>query len=100
MQYTVMLTKQAETQWRATVPVLPGCVVEAATREAALAQIKERLAQTQPHIEFVQVEVPDAPARNGQSIEQPPTETWPYFGAFARDPYWGAFFEELDRQRQ
>lgn len=99
MQYTVMLTKQTETQWRAVAPALPGCVVEAATREAALAQIKERLAQTQLHVEFVQVEVPDAPVRNGQPMEQTPNETWPYFGAFAGDPNWGAFFEELDRQR-
>ncbi len=100
MQYTVMLTKQTETHWRAVVPALPECVTEAATRDAALAQIKERIAQTRPQVEFVQVEVPDAPAHNGLSTEQPLTETWPYFGAFAGDPNWGAFFEELDRQRQ
>ncbi len=100
MQYTVMLTKQAETQWRAVVPALPECVVEAATREAALAQIKECIVQTQSHVEFVQVEVPDTLARNGQTTEHALTETWPYFGAFAGDPHWGAFFEELDRQRQ
>ena len=96
MQYTVMLTKDAEAHWRAVVPALPEYVVEAATREAALAQLSERLAQTQPQIEFVQVVVPDAMA-NGQASAADP---WPYFGAYAGDANWGEFFEELDRQRQ
>ncbi|NOT60627.1 MAG: hypothetical protein HOP19_10440 [Acidobacteria bacterium] len=103
MQYTVMLTKDAEAHWRAAVPALPEYVVEAATREAALAQLSERLAQTQPQIEFVQVVVPDATkdvATNGQASTTKTTDPWPYFGAYAGDANWGEFFEELDRQRQ
>ena len=99
MQYTVMLTKDADAHWRAVVPALPEYVAEAATREAALAQLSERLAQAQPQIEFVQVVVPDA-TTNGQASVTATTDPWPYFGAYAGDPNWGAFFEELDRQRQ
>lgn len=99
MQYTVMLTKDTDAHWRAAVPALPEYVVEAATREAALAQLSERLAQTQPQIEFVQVVVPDT-AANGQASVTKTTDPWPYFGAYAGDANWGEFFEELDRQRQ
>ena len=102
MQYTVMLTKDAEAHWRAVVPALPEYVVEAPTREAALAQLSERLAQTQPQIEFVQVVVPDATkdaATNGQASVAKTADPWPYFGAYAGDANWGEFFAELDRQR-
>jgi len=99
MQYTVMLTKEANAHWRAVVPALPEYVVKAATREAALAQLSARLAQAQPQIEFVQVVVPDS-TPNGQASVTATAAPWPYFGAYAGDPHWGAFFEELDRQRQ
>jgi hypothetical protein len=100
MQYTVMLTKQSDASWRAVVPVLPECVAEAATREEALARIKERIAQAQQRVEFVQVEVPGGFALNGNQSAGTFEETWPYFGAFKGDPNWGAFFEELDTLRQ
>jgi hypothetical protein len=99
MQYTVMLTRDAETHWRAVVPALPEYVAEAATREAALAQLSERLMQAQPQIEFVQVVVPDAKT-NGQASVTKTADPWPYFGAYAGDANWGEFFEELDRKRQ
>lgn len=95
MQYTVMLTKPPDAPWRAIVPALPNYVAEAATREEALAQIKTRLAEAQQYVEYVQIEVPNESLGNGTA-----PETWPGFGAFPNDPNWGAFFEDLDRQRQ
>ncbi len=100
MQYTELLSKQPDAPWRALVPVLPDCVAEAATREEALARIKEHIAQIHQNFEIVQVEVP---LLNGNQSGQPERtfeETWPYFGAFKGDPNWGAYFEDLDRQRQ
>ena len=41
MRYTVILYKESDGGYVATVPALPGCVSQGETREEALANIKE-----------------------------------------------------------
>jgi len=96
MQYTVLLSKQPDAPWRAVVPALPDCVAEAATREEALARIKEHIAQAHEHFEIVQVEVP---LLNGNQLGQTFEERYPYYGAFKDDPTWGELFDEIERRR-
>ncbi len=99
MQYTVLISETTGGQWQAIVPVLPGCTAEAATREEALALIKEKLIAAASNFEVVQIEVPASVSQNGQP-KKSSEEEWPGFGAFKDDPNWGDFFTELDRQRQ
>jgi len=102
MQYTVLLSKQPDAPWRAVVPYLPDCVAEAATREEALARIKEHIAQIHQNFEIVQVEVPVGPLLNGNQQGQPEKtfeERYPYYGAFKDDPWLHELFDEIERQR-
>ena len=43
MRYTVILQKEEDGGYFATVPVLPGCVSEGDTREEALKNIEEAI---------------------------------------------------------
>ena len=51
MRYTVILQKEEDGGYVATVPVLPGCVSQGDSREEALKNIEEAAA---PYIEDVQ----------------------------------------------
>jgi predicted RNase H-like HicB family nuclease len=99
MQFTVILTKKPDAPWRAGIPILPGCEAEGATREEALAAIKQRLAATAEHIELVQIEAPRGVSLNGEMSEKSFAETWPGFGAFRDDPWLNELFDEIERQR-
>jgi predicted RNase H-like HicB family nuclease len=100
MEYTVVLTKKPNSLWRAHVPALPVCEVEAATREEALDQIKDMIVQC--HIEVIKIEVPEVEApfhQNGHpgKLENDPVLKWA--GAFRDDPTWNEMFDEIERQR-
>lgn len=43
MKYTVILEREADGGYVATVPVLPGCVSQGDSREEALANIREAI---------------------------------------------------------
>ncbi len=99
MEYTVILTRQPGAPWRAAVPILPNCAVEASTRTDALEKIRERIIVVINHSEILRLHVPAVP----QLIGEPPPETsetpWRWFGAFESDPTWGLLFDEIERQR-
>ena len=104
MQYDVIITKKPDAPWRAVVREMPECTVEAATREEALARIKESIAESlqQGYWEVVPVEVSLETDNNGDSLlpdSKTFAEKWPYFGAFRDDPTWGEMFDEIERQR-
>lgn len=104
MEYTIVITKEPESPWRAFVPLFPGCRAEAETRDEALAQIKEQI--TQRHFEVVRVEVPDsgdvgAPNGNvpGNVVRLGSGSIKDFIGIFQDDPSWGAMFDEIERRR-
>lgn len=99
MQYTVVISEKPGGQWQATVPVLPNCTAEASTREAVLEQIRNNLAIAAPKFEVLQIEIPVNGSSN-DSLKKSDHQDWPGFGSHPNDPDWGAFFEELDQQRQ
>lgn len=61
MEYTVVLTKQSNFLWQASVPALPECEVEADSREEVLSQIKEKVASVARQSEVLRVEIPIEP---------------------------------------
>lgn len=69
MEYTVLLTGRPGLSWRATVPWLPDCTVEAPTRAEALEKIKQCISAVVNQIEVLRVQLPDTP----QSINELPT---------------------------
>jgi len=103
MEYTVVLTRQPDTRWRAVVPSLPECEAEAETRAEVLAQIKERLAEVVSHTEVLRIELPIAPVLRHESTDDARRVavpgTWEGFGLFHDDPSWGELFEDIERQR-
>jgi len=88
MEYTVFLTQQPDRRWRATIPDLPNCVVEAATRSEALVNIQRLAVAVFKRSEVVRLQIPmDV---DGQPIG---------FGAFQDDPTLASLFDEIERQR-
>lgn len=99
MEYNVVLTKKPNSHWRALVPALPACEVEAETREEALAQIKDEI--TPYYVEVVTVEVPTTqtpPPTNGTGYTTFEQE-WPHYGIFKDDPTLDEMFDEIERRR-
>lgn len=97
MQYTVFLTGQSNKRWRASVPVLPDCEVEAGSRDEALAKIQERIRAVVERVEVLRVEVAVRLKVNGSdSVSETP---WEWFGVFQDDPSWGSLFDEIERER-
>lgn len=99
MEYTVILTRQPNISWRATVLGLPDCVVEAPTRAAALEGIRERIIVVASQSEVLRLQVPVAPKA---TETQPPDKAqppWQWFGAFQDDLTWGSLFDKIERQR-
>ena len=92
MEYTVFLTQQSNTHWEATIPELPNCVVAAATRAEALANIQHLAVAVVKRSEVVRLHVPTAPLT--EIIQTPPG-----FGAFQDDPTLASLFAEIERRR-
>lgn len=101
MEYMVLLTRRGEITpfWRAAVPTLPDCVVEAPTRREAIERIRERIADIASHTEILRVEVPATPKANGENSLSQPELLWPGFGMFRHDPTWDDLFELIEEER-
>jgi predicted RNase H-like HicB family nuclease len=101
MEYTVVITKDPNSPWRAVVPALAHCEAEAETREEVMERIKDAIAQMpQRHIEVVKIEVPvvQPPSTNGTGYTTFEQE-WPHYGIFKNDSSWDAIFDEIERER-
>jgi len=95
MQYTLILTETAEGGIQVTVPALPACRVEAATRDDAIRLAREAIAQLVSRSEVVQVEIPAQPR-----VPPSPHETpWAWFGTAQEDLTWDALFDEIEQRR-
>ncbi len=99
MEYTVILTRQPGAPWRAAVPILPDCSVEAPTRTEALEKIQERIVVITSHSKVLRLHVPAAPKVTGEQLARASQTPWQWFGAFQDDPTWSALFDEIERQR-
>lgn len=101
MEYIVLLTRRGELNplWRAAVPTLPDCVVEAPTRREAIERIRERIADIASHTEVLRVEVSATPKANGDSGLSQSVAQWPEFGIFRHDPTWGDLFVSIEEER-
>lgn len=96
MQYTLILTEKTAGGIQVTIPALPACTVEAATRDEAIFLAREAIAHLVSRSEIVQVEIPQQPRTTA-----PPRETpWAWFGEAKADPTWDALFEDLEQRRE
>ena len=96
MQYTLILTETAEGGIQVTIPALPACRVEAATRDDAIRLAREAIAQLVRRSEVVQVEIPEQPHAIASSHEPP----WTWFGMVREDPTWEALFDAIEQSRE
>jgi predicted RNase H-like HicB family nuclease len=96
MQYTLILTETAEGGIQVTIPALPACRVEAATRDDAIRLAREAIAQLVRRSEVVQVEIPEQPRATGSPQETP----WAWFGTARADPTWDALFDAIEQSRE
>lgn len=92
MTYRVMLREKSPNGYVATALAWPECVVEAPTREEALARIRVAIAELLAEAEIVEVDVPVPHA----VIAAPYAET---FGMFRDDPTFDDFVEEVQKYR-
>jgi predicted RNase H-like HicB family nuclease len=96
MQYILILTEKAEGGIQVTIPALPACRVEAATRDEAIRLAREAIAQLVRRSEIVQVEILEQP-RATVSLHETP---WAWFGKGAEDPTWEALFDAIEQGRE
>jgi predicted RNase H-like HicB family nuclease len=96
MQYTLILTKKAEGGIQVTIPALPACIVEAATRDDAIRLAQEAIAQLVRQSEIVQIEIPEQPRATASLHETP----WAWFGKGTEDPTWEALFDAIEQDRE
>lgn len=99
MEYTVILTQQPGAPWRAVVPGLPDCVVEAPSRIQALEEIRQSIISVVSRSEVLRIQVPVTPAATSAQPTPLSQTPWQWFGIFQSDPTWSALFDDVDRQR-
>ena len=93
---TLILTETAEGSIQVTIPALPACRVEAATRDDAIRLAREAIAAIMSRSEVVQVDVPQPPKTPPTHDEMP----WEWFGAAKDDVTWDPLFDEIERNRE
>jgi predicted RNase H-like HicB family nuclease len=96
MQYTLILTEKTEGGIQVTIPALPTCTVEAATRDEAIRLARETITQVVSRSEIVQIDIPQQPRATGQPRWAP--REW--FGEAKADPMWYVLFEDLEQRRE
>jgi predicted RNase H-like HicB family nuclease len=96
MQYTLILTEKTEGGIRVTIPALPACTVEAATRDEAIRLAREAIAQLVSRSEAVQIDIPQQP----RATAQPRGGPWEWFGRTKAEPTWDALFDDLEQRRE
>ncbi len=95
MRYTVVLTDQLDGQIHVSVPGLPNCTVEAATRKEALQKIHKTISTIVSRSEIIQLDVPTEPKSDDLHLETP----WEWFGRFEDNPTWEMVFDKVEEQK-
>jgi hypothetical protein len=90
----IELTRRTDGRYVARALHLPDVVVEAASRDAALEQMRDALvARQQSGVEIVRLDIGDAPGA--------PVTTWPPLsGAFPDDAVYREMLAEVERYRR
>ncbi len=96
MPYTLILTEKAEGGIQVTIPALPTCTVEAATRDEAIRLAHVAITRVVSRSEIVQIEIPQQP----RATVQPRGVPWEWFGEAKADPTWDALFDDLEQRRE
>jgi predicted RNase H-like HicB family nuclease len=103
MEYTVLITKESDSLWRAAVQGLPECKAEAETRDQVITAIKACLDELMRHTEVIRVEAPAPTMRtqnlNGEAGYTTFEQEWPDFGVFRDDPTLDELFDDIERRR-
>lgn len=101
MEYMVLLTRRGEINpsWRAAVPTLPDCVVDAPTRHEAIERIREKIADIASHTEILRVHVSTIPKADGNFSPEQLESSWQGFGVFQDDPTWSELFDHIEKER-
>jgi predicted RNase H-like HicB family nuclease len=92
MKYTVVLTEKVDGNIHVTVPGLPDCIVDANTRNEALAKTRETISEIISRSEIVQLDLSVEP-KSRNLLFNPP---WEWFGRFKDIPAWGKMFDEIE----
>ena len=95
MKYTVILTEEADGNIHAVIPGLPGCTVDAKTRDEALSMVCDTITTVMRRSEVVRIDIP----MESTSGSLHDTTPWEWFGVFKEDSTWGELFDEIERHR-
>lgn len=93
MTYRVLIRNNPANGYTATALAWPGCVVEAPTREEALAGIQSAIVELLNTSEIVEMELP-----NQVSDDMPAQHSG--FGMFRDDPTFDEFIQEMQKYRE
>jgi predicted RNase H-like HicB family nuclease len=96
MQYTLILTEKTEGGIQVTIPALPACRIEGATRDEAIQLAREAIVQLVSRSEIVQIDIPQQP----RTTPHPHGVPWEWFGEAKADPMWDVLFDDLEQRRE
>jgi hypothetical protein len=96
MQYTLILTEKPEGGIQVTIPALPACRIEAATRDEGIRLAHKAIVRLVSRSEIVQIDIPQQP----RAMAQPRGVPWEWFGEAKADPTWEALFDDLEQRRE
>lgn len=88
--------KAESNTYNASVPALPGCTVDAETRDDAIRLAREAIALVLSRSEIVRVDVPQPPKALPTRGEMPGE----WFGIAKDDATWAALFDEIEAHRE
>jgi predicted RNase H-like HicB family nuclease len=91
MTYLVILD-QHDDRFTATVPALPGCAVDAPTREQAIAAVRNAIGERLTRSEIVTVDAPPGASSSNPWLQDA--------GMLAGHPSWQVFQEGVHAARQ
>ena len=104
-EYKVLMTHSPATKakgsqrWRATLVGFPDIVEEASSRNQAIKQIEQRLADMLTHAEIITVHAPTQPSAANGSTDELAAQGWDDHGIFKDDPAALQIFDEIEQER-
>ena len=101
MEYTIVIKKEPNAPWTVTAPTFPKCKVEAESKEAALDQVKDYLAQCYFEELRITLSEEELNERKPQPLsdEELVKRNHPGFGAFKDDPFFDEVWDDIERSR-
>ncbi|MEZ4869813.1 MAG: hypothetical protein R3C14_51280 [Caldilineaceae bacterium] len=98
--HTSTVKTKDEQRWQATLLGFPFIIEEALSRDQAIAQIKERIADMVTNAEIVTLHAPALTVAANGSSDELAAQGWGDHGIFKNDPDALRIFDDIEQERE